>query len=81
MTEEEMEKVLHKVLDARSRTYAERHEKHHEFLDMLIAEKRVKIARMEKVKTHVIGWGVVTGIGGMGYAIWAGVKTMLGPHQ
>ena len=81
MTEDEFEKVLHKVLDSRSRAYEERHDKHHEFIDVLISEKRAKIARMEKVKAHVIGWGVITGISGVGYAIWTGVKSMLGPHQ
>lgn len=78
MTEEEMEKVLHKVLDSRSRAYEEKHQKHHEFLDVLIEEKRLKILRMEKVKTHVIGWSVVTTIGGGGYAIWKGIEAMLG---
>ena len=81
MTEDEMEKILHKVLDARSRAYEERHDKHHEFIDVLIAEKRAKVARMEKVKTHVIGWGVVTGIGGIGYAIFEGLKAVLVTHK
>ena len=82
MTEDEFEKVLHKVLDSRSRQYEERHERHHEFLDVMIEEKRLRIARMEKVKSHVIGWGVVTSISGAGYALWIGVKNIfLGQNQ
>ena len=77
----EMEKVLHRVLDTRSRAYEAKHDKHHEFIDVLIAEKRARIARMEKVKTHVIGWSVITGISGAGYAVWVGLKSILGTHQ
>ena len=81
MTEDEFEKVLHKVLDSRSRSYEERHQKHHEFLNVMIEEKRLSVARMEKVKSHVIGWGVITAISGAGYTIWIGLKAMLVPHQ
>lgn len=81
MDQAEMEKILHKVLDSRARSYEEKHQKHHEFLDVMIEEKRLRIARMEKVKTHVIGWSVVTGIGGAGYAIWTGLKTLLKTQQ
>ncbi|MCR4307669.1 MAG: hypothetical protein NUV80_03840 [Candidatus Berkelbacteria bacterium] len=81
MTEDELKKALHDVLDERARTYEERHDKHHEFIDILIAEKRAKVMRMEKIKTHIIGWSVITGISGAGYAIWVGVKTLLISHQ
>ena len=77
MNEDELKKILHDVLDSRSRTYEELHAKHHEFIDVLIAEKRAKVARMEKVKTHVIGWGIVTGIGGFGYALYEGLKAIV----
>ena len=77
MNEDELKKILHDVLDSRSRTYEELHAKHHEFIDVLIAEKRAKIARMEKVKTHVIGWSIVTGIGGLGYALYEGLKAIV----
>ena len=80
MTNDELKKVLHEVLDERARSYAERHDKHHEFIDILIAEKRAKVMRMEKVKTHVIGWSVVTAISGAGYAIWIGLKSILSSH-
>ena len=81
MNEDELKNVLHEVLDERSRAYEERHDKHHEFLDVLIAKERAKVARMEKVKTHVIGWGIVTGIGGIGYAIFEGLKAALVTHK
>jgi len=77
VNEDELKKILHDVLDSRSRAYEERHGKHHEFIDVLIAEKRAKIARMEKVKTHVIGWSIVTGIGGLGYALYEGMKAIV----
>lgn len=77
MTEDDLKRVLHDVLDTRSRAYEEKHQKHHEFLDVLIEEKRLKIARMEKVKTHVIGWSIVTAIGGFGYSLWEGVKAIM----
>lgn len=42
------------------------HREHHEFIGEWIEAQRVKRDRMEKIKTHVAGWAVVSVLGGIG---------------
>ena len=37
-----------------------------EFVSQWIEERRAKRERMEKIKTHVAGWAVVSALGGIG---------------
>lgn len=46
-------------------------------MQALKAEQERKAERAEKIKTHVIGWGVVTGISSAGYAIFETVRHWL----
>lgn len=46
-------------------------------LDAIQAQESRRKERSEKIKTHVIGWGVVTGISGAGYALWEVGKAAL----
>lgn len=44
----------------------ETHYKHHEFIEEWLAETRLRRERNEKIKTHVMGWGIVALISGIG---------------
>jgi len=45
-------------------------------LERFEAEAKTRAERGEKIKTHLIGWGVVTGISGAGYAAWEAAKAL-----
>lgn len=42
------------------------HREHHEFIGEWIEAQRVKRDRMEKIKTQVAGWAIVSVLGGIG---------------
>lgn len=58
----------------------EDHIEQHEFIRALILREKRKQERYEKVKTHVIGWGVITAISSGGYAIWVLIKNFFMDH-
>ena len=53
------------------------HRKHHEFVDRWIEKEKRKSERWERTKTHVMGWGIVTAIGGIGYSVFEWLKSSL----
>lgn len=57
----------------------EEHREHHEFIAMWIEREKRKIEMAEKVKAQLAGWGVITLLGGIGYAVWEWVKRHLHP--
>lgn len=67
---DDLKKVLEEVLDARAPVDKETHIKHHAFIDILLEEREKSKARNEKIKTQVIGWGVVVVLSGIGTAIY-----------
>jgi len=68
--DEELKKALEEVLDARAPVDKETHIKHHEFVDILIEERQKKKERNEKIKTQVIGWGILAILSGIGTALY-----------
>lgn len=70
--------ALHKLLG--NGVALEDHIEQHEFIRALILREKRKQERYEKVKTHVIGWAVITTIGSAGYAIWVLIKNFFMDH-
>jgi len=75
-TTEIVKQAVHAALN--ERTDLKVHNLHHEWINEQIAEQHRKREQREKIKTHVIGWGVITAISGFGYAIWEVGKKVLG---
>jgi hypothetical protein len=74
MDKEEIKCAVAEVLCEHRSISAETHATHHQFVEAMIA-KRVRHARLkEKVIGHVFGWGAITAVAGMGYAIWEFIK-------
>lgn len=46
------------------------HREHHEFIRSYIEERRIKQERAEKIKTQVVGWGIVTLLGSIGTGVY-----------
>lgn len=46
------------------------HREHHEFIKAYIDERRIKRERAEKIKTQVMGWGLVTFLGSIGTGVY-----------
>ena len=46
------------------------HREHHEFIRTYIEERRIKQERAEKIKTQVLGWGIVALLSGIGTAFY-----------
>jgi hypothetical protein len=74
---ENLKAVLTEFFDDRKSIEEATHIAHHTFIGTLIDEKQAKIDRMNKVKTHVIGWSMVSAISTFGYAVWEGAKAIL----
>lgn len=68
----EMKELLNEVLDERRTISEEKHVRHHDYLDYLEAKAKLKAERMEKIKTTVLGWFVITIIIGAGSVAWHG---------
>lgn len=58
--------IVAETLDERRSISEEAHRSHHAFLDAWIEEIEIKKERREKVKTQVVGWGIITILGGIG---------------
>lgn len=48
----------------------EMHREHHDFIREYIEERRIKRERVEKIKTQVMGWGIVSLLGGIGTGVY-----------
>lgn len=53
----------------------EKHLIHHSYIDQLLDERAERRVRMEKIKTSVFGWLVITVLGGIGTAIYSLFRT------
>jgi len=70
LTKDDIESVLHNVLETRSRIDNELHSEHHQFVGMMIAREQRKQERWEKIKTQVFGWGIISILGGIATAVY-----------
>lgn len=58
----------------------EEHDEHHAAIRKYIARENRRNDQIERVKTHVFGWGIVTLISGSVYGIGALVRTYFSDH-
>ena len=71
MTEiQELAEELIKQLESHSGIDPETHRKHHEYIDDCIQDNRRKRVFWDNVKKQVTGWGIITVLGGIGFAVW-----------
>lgn len=56
---------------------AKEHRDHHEALQRFIDREARRAELYERVKASAGGWIVITGIGGVGYAVWEWLRTHL----
>lgn len=69
MDEETLVRTLSKVLDERNRIDSETHRSHHDYVSRLIDRDKKRSEMWHRVKGHVIGWGLVSGITGFIYLL------------
>ena len=66
MTKDDLRNVLNEVLVAHPSLDPDKHYEQHEWIELQIKKEKRAQERWEKVKVHVLGWGVVGLIGGIG---------------
>ncbi len=64
-----IEHAIDQALDRRNRIDADTHRTHHDYVARLIERDRRRTERWERVRVHVYGWGAVTALGGLIYAV------------
>jgi hypothetical protein len=68
-----VEKIVHKVIDIiRAEMLFMSHDEH-EFLRTLIHREQIRAERWEKIKTQVLGWGIIAVAGWLGTVVWDNV--------
>lgn len=65
-TREDLVGAINEVLDQRRGEDME-HKEHHAFINMLIEKERRRQDRREKIKTQLMGWGLITFLGGLAW--------------
>ena len=70
MNKDEFREVIDEALNSRAPVDKDTHIKHHQFIDVLLEEHEQKKQRNEKIKTQVIGWGILAVLSGIGTAIY-----------
>ena len=70
MERAELEKVLHEVMDKRSKISPQVHADQHAFIQLLMDERLKKDARWEKIKTSVFGAVIISGV--LGFLLFVG---------
>jgi len=77
MTRDELRQALGEVLDERGRIDAETHRVHHDFVADRIECAIRRRAIFDAVVKHVVGWGVVVGVGWLGAQILKALRVSL----
>lgn len=70
------QKFAEKLQQARSVSDSE-HYDHHRWITAKIARENAMRAFWEDMRKHVIKWGAVSLVSGIGYALWLGFKAAL----
>ena len=63
MDKKEIKEALAELFDDRARIDSETHKTHHDFVATLIVNQERSFERWEKIKTQVIGAGVLMAVG------------------
>ncbi len=77
MTEQEMIKALHEVLDERDHIDAETHADHHTWLRNEIKCQKIRRDQMGRIKTQVIGWSIISAIGAIAAVLWYAMQDVI----
>ncbi|MDA8415454.1 MAG: hypothetical protein M0Z78_00040 [Betaproteobacteria bacterium] len=48
----------------------DQHRQHHEYLSTLLEDRKRRLLRNEKIRTSVLGWLVITVLGGIGTGVY-----------
>lgn len=70
--------AIRNLLDERARLEPEVHAEHHAFVKALMERERRKTELWEKVKTQVLGWGLIAAVGTLGTIIFEWLQHMRG---
>ena len=66
ITKEELETILESAIGKIAVIDKETHEDHHNWIKMQIDKEQRAQERWEKIKVHVLGWGIVALIASLG---------------
>ena len=77
MNKDEFRELISEALDARAPVDKDTHIKHHEFIDVLLEEHKIKKQRKEKIKTQVIGWSIIAVLSAIGTAVYHWFEHMI----
>lgn len=68
LTEQDVRALVAALNEIRSVPY-ELHLEHHDYISALIVREQKRAELYEKLKAHVLGWGIVGIVTGLGYAL------------
>lgn len=74
MTPEELELIIDRALDKRSRIDVEAHQEHHEFVRTLIEREHRRQVLWDEVLKQILGWGAIAAIGVLGNNILTHIR-------
>lgn len=83
MDDHQFRQVLNDVLDERRSQRGpgpEQHADDHEFIRIMREREKRRIERHEKIKQHVIGWGIIVAISSIGTLVYKGLMVLLGKN-
>ena len=66
LSEDKFKDLMREVIDERVKVNADIHEAHHDFISEWIEESRIRKIRCEKIRTQVMGWGIIVVLGSVG---------------
>jgi len=72
-----VKEAVNSVLDDRSRVDAVMHREHHEAVQRWIERENEKARITAKVKAQIFGWGIISIISAVGWAVWNAVKFLV----
>jgi len=64
LSKDDIKNAINEVLTERDRIDAISHADHHQFIAILMSERKLAIERNEAIKKKVYGWGIISAIGG-----------------
>ena len=70
MSTEELKKAINEILDERDAFDGRTHSDHHHFVEEMIAERKRKEERRERLRQQVVGWGIISTLSAMGYGTY-----------
>ena len=69
LSDDDIEAIVLKLTEL-SGLSPEEHKEHHEALQMFIEDRKIRIARNEKIVANVGGWAIIGVLGAVGSFVW-----------